>query len=341
MSLCNGCHLLISVTDKIMCSGCQNPYHFICVNITKENFSKLSVKSKSVWKCPQCKEKKKVNDNTPVKVPEDSPKKESSPSFDKFEKRLDDFEFSLLSKLTSEIHKSIETQLKSTLDQLCKDIETISELVKSMDFLSEKFDTMHGELTELRTESSKIRAENLELREEVKSLSFKVNQMEQQARECNLDLQCLPEYTNENLFSVVTQLGKIISCPLEEKDILSCSRVAKSNRDSPRPRSVIIKLSSPRKRDELLAACLKFNKANVTDKLNSSHLGLGGDKQQIYVAEHLSPANRSLHAKARQFKKEHKFQYLWIRNGRILLKKDDTSTTIWVKNTDSLTLNVN
>ena len=167
-------------------------------------------------------------------------------------------------------------------------------------------------------------------------LNIKVSQFEQQARECNVELQCLPEYSNESLVPTVLQLCKVVSCPIIDADILACSRIAKSKRDSPRPRSVIIKLCSPRKRDELLGACLRYNKNNPDNKLNTSLLGMGGDKQNIYLSEHLSPGNRKLHAEARLFKKDNNFKYIWVRNGRIFLRKSDETPAIWVKNNESL-----
>ncbi|VVC97192.1 unnamed protein product [Leptidea sinapis] len=89
-------------------------------------------------------------------------------------------------------------------------------------------------------------------------------------------------------------------------------------------------------RDTLLAACLNYNKSNPENKLNTVDLGIGGNKQQIYVVEHLSPNNRNLQAQARKFKRDHLYKYLWVRNGRVLLRKDDATPAIWVKNSETL-----
>ncbi|CAH2042562.1 unnamed protein product, partial [Iphiclides podalirius] len=53
-------------------------------------------------------------------------------------------------------------------------------------------------------------------------------------------------------------------------------------------------------RDSVLAAVIKFNKSNVNDKLSSHHLGLGGSRVPIFVAEHLTPSNKALHAATRK-----------------------------------------
>ncbi|XP_063838176.1 uncharacterized protein LOC135087308 [Ostrinia nubilalis] len=195
---------------------------------------------------------------------------------------------------------------------------------------------MKSEMSRLKTETSVLRDQNTRLSENVKELSHKLAVIEQQARECNLEIQCLPETLKENLLSTVLQLGRVLSCPLEEKDILSCTRVARLNPKSTRPKSVIVKLPSTRVRDNLLAACLNYNKSHPKEKLHSSLLGYGGDRKQIYVCEHLSPSNRSLHAQARQFRKDNDYKYLWVRNGRILMRKDDQSPVLWVHDTEAL-----
>ncbi|CAH2088155.1 unnamed protein product [Euphydryas editha] len=79
-----------------------------------------------------------------------------------------------------------------------------------------------------------------------------------------------------------------------EIDILNCTRTAKLKRSSPRPRSIVVQLSSPRLRDELLAASIKYNKGKPLER----------DRTPVFVCEHLSPTNKVLHAAARKRAKE-------------------------------------
>ncbi|XP_064072497.1 uncharacterized protein LOC135193538 [Vanessa tameamea] len=160
--------------------------------------------------------------------------------------------------------------------------------------------------------------------------------MEQHSRDCNLEIQCVPEHKSENLSSIVHQLASVVSFDLHDNDIVNFHRVAKRNTESKRPRSIIVKLSTPRKRDNFLAAVKVFNKNNPQSKLNSSHLGIASGKEQIYIMEHLSPDNKRLHAAARLAIKEKKYEYVWIRSGRIFVRRNDTSPAVLIKNFDSL-----
>ena len=103
-----------------------------------------------------------------------------------------------------------------------------------------------------------------------------------------------------------------------------------------RPRSVIVKLRSPRCRDELYSDMTRYNKSHSDDKLNSCVLGYGGSKLPVYVSEHLSPIYKSLHAAARLKAKEKSYKFIWVRYGKIYVCKSESSGTILIKNEQRL-----
>lgn len=118
-------------------------------------------------------------------------------------------------------------------------------------------------------------SKNENLTSQVKNLTNRLGQIEQNMRVCNVEITGIPEHTSENLINTVEQLGRIVKSPIAESDILHVARIGKLNKESNRPRSVIIKLRSQRHRDELLAAVTRFNKKNKDNKLSTEHLGLG------------------------------------------------------------------
>lgn len=96
--------------------------------------------------------------------------------------------------------------------------------------------------------------------------------------------------------------------------ILNCTHTAKENRSPPRPWSIIIQLSSPRLRNELLPASIKYNKGkSFESKVNTALLGFPGDSSLVFVCEYLSPTNKALHASARIRTKEAGYKFVWIR----------------------------
>lgn len=240
-------------------------------------------------------------------------------------------------------------QFKVSLSQLRTEVTDINnkftrferefdEKSKTIDFLSGCQDEQVAINADLKRKLKKLENENSPLQTAVSELTSRVAQMEQHSRDCNLELQCVPESRSENLLSIFNQLLCTVSCELPDSSMRAIHRVAKLNPNSDRPRSIVVKMVTPQARDTVLAAVVKFNKSKKRneDKLSALHLGFGNNRQSIFVSEHLTVANKKLHAATRATAKEKGFEYVWIRNGRILIRKNNDSPPLIVKNEDHL-----
>ncbi|CAG9136586.1 unnamed protein product [Plutella xylostella] len=247
------------------------------------------------------------------------------------EKLIDEKINSLQSFIIKTMHTTILGEFKKT-------IETMStEFTQATDFLAAELKDVLIKLKTATKTIENLKNENSVLSIKVADLTNRVASVEQHARECNVEIDCVPENRNENIVEVVKKIAHTVSYDLANDDIRSCFRISKMNKQSDRPRSIIAKLPSSRCRDELLAAVKVFNKsAPHSDKLSTSHLGIQGDKRFIFVSEHLSPVNKSLHAATRRIVKERGLKHCWVRNGQILVRKTDFSPIIIIKNLEML-----
>lgn len=147
----------------------------------------------------------------------------------------------------------------------------------SLSFLNDQFDSIFKvRLNIQETQKQTLVQQHKEidlLRASKQDLSARLRQMDQLSRSSNIEIQCVPENKNENLVTIVQQIGRTIKCTVNESDIHYASRIAKKDSNSPRPRSILVKFSSPRIRDTYLANTVKFNRENKSDKLNSTHVG--------------------------------------------------------------------
>ncbi|XP_034834921.1 uncharacterized protein [Maniola hyperantus] len=235
----------------------------------------------------------------------------------------------MLSKLNNTLVNALNDKFKPMQNEMV-------EIIKSMEHMNEQFEEVLMEHKTTQETMHALKIENDNLKSTVSELNIRLIQLEQHSRAKNIEIQCVPEKKHENLVNVVTEIGKVINCNVSKEQILTCTRVAKLQRDTNRPRSIIVELVTPRLRDEMLAAVIKYNKANPNDKLNSNLIGIHGFKSQIYVTEHLSPANKALHAAVRIKAKQMKYKFAWVRGGRIFVRKDEESAYIWIKDTCSL-----
>lgn len=148
-----------------------------------------------------------------------------------------------------------------------------------------------------------------------------------------MELHSVPEFRTENLLYLVKQCLQFIGHQLNDGDLVSCMRVAKLNKDSKFPKTIVAKFTSVRCRDEFYPAVYRYNKAHPDDKLNTSHLGIAVGKKPVYVSEHLSPFFESLHAASRKKAKETGYKIV-VR--RIYVRKDPDSSYMYIKTKHSL-----
>lgn len=365
---CSGCLQKISNGRYLSCSICDEAYDLDCANINSHQFSVMSKDKKGKWICPSCHNKKNKSDNTNTPVvstlargcyrrdPSSSPEDAGSIIIDHVTHRkklqtsvpnvssptqIDD---SLLLAIRSEIQSSIDRSMKTAIEtalsrefeSLKIEINSLRDLKCSLEFLSDEYDKIKSDLQASEERVKSLTNSNQVLQTRVEELSQRLILVEQHSRETNIEINGIPESKTENLISVAKQLCSTISVSPAVVETASCTRVRKMNSSDNRPRAIIVKLPSIRSRDEILAAVSKFNKNNQTDKLNAAHLGFAGAKTPVYVSEHLSPYFKALHARTRQVAREKSYQFVWIRNGHIFVRKNDKSPAKQIKSYDTL-----
>ncbi|KAL4704980.1 hypothetical protein ACJJTC_005466 [Scirpophaga incertulas] len=373
---CSGCKNVIDSREFLECSICNMKYDINCANVSSDRFYSFYAQNtdqKRNWKCRECcsKQPKIGNSNTPahsasqnqVKDAEDqkelhqksdnvtfrskrvgSNKKTISPgacSKETTDTSDDCKDYVTESKLRSIIKQELAGALNSTIKELVstqlKDMaKQIKDMRESLAFFNSKYEDLKSALDERNVLIDNLNKDNTKLKSTVCDLSNRLNLVEQTMRESNLEINGIPENRQENVTNLMEQLMKTVDAPVSKEDILHVTRVAKLRKDNTTPRTVIVKLRTLRQRDAVLAAVAVYNKKNDKDKLNSRHLGLGGTSSPVFVAEHLSPANKALHAATRLKAKECKYKFVWVRNGRIFIRKDEFSQAVLIRSMENI-----
>lgn len=364
---CAGCLTAIKGREYLQCSQCNHTYDLLCANYSTKLFYGQSREGKT-WICQTCRCKlpKKDNTNTPVRQPvtteTESTNDEGDISYSRVtirgtrsqrtcgsiathndcavnpededrEELIVNIRDQVISAIKLEIPNLLKTVIKNELAPLKN---SFNELCKSVDFLSNKYDELCESVGTVTAENSQLKKTNIDLQLSVTQLSSRIDDLEQHLRENNLEIHGVPENRSENILTVVKQCASAIGHKIDDTDIVNYTRVAKQNKESKRPRAIIIKFRSVRCRDEFYSAVHRFNKSNPKEKLNTAHLGFGTANTPVYVSEHLSPTNKSLHAAARIAAKEKGYKFVWVRGGRIYVRKTPDSQYILIRNRDSL-----
>lgn len=351
---CAGCRRTIQTKEMLICHTCKRKYDIICANISEKQFRSMTPERKLLWNCQQCHSRQPKGDST------NSPISRSGSILVDHTQHADDNHLNVtkrkkgvspplsmpgcsyipddqMQQLIKELSSSVETKIKELVTEELKNIKTqLCEFQSSLSFFNIQFEEMRSSLNEKDALIRKLQNDNENLQSTFKDYANRLCLIEQNLRQSNLEINGVPEHRTENIITAVYQLAKTVGEPLADSDIVQATRVAKVNKDNNRPRAIVVKLRTPRVRDSLLAAVSRFNKKQPLDKLSSQHLGISGDRKPVYVSEHLCPASKQLHAATRQTAKDLSYKYVWVRNGRIFVRKDELSPALLVRSQEFL-----
>ncbi|CAG4978126.1 unnamed protein product [Colias eurytheme] len=336
----------------VVCIKCKEAFHFKCLNLSP-NLSDVKE-----WHCPKCAGKRSTQDHTPIRTSrkegtlysicsrEDNITKRSnkrqalsSPPDGTTEVVTKEEVVDIIRETIRTEMQSILAQVKTSISSEMKTIKTeIVDLKNSMEFINKQYEDFKKEHHSALKSLDQLLNENTNMRSTITHLNERLNQLEQNSRSNNVEIQCVPEKKTENLLSIVSSIGKVVKCNVEEESIVKCTRTAKLDPTSARPRAIIVQFNTPRLRDQFLAATKIHNRAQkeMSDKLNTGDIGLAGEKKPIFVMEHLSPTNKALHAAARQKAKQHNYKFVWVRGGKIFVRKAENTDFVYIKDMNSL-----
>lgn len=361
---CHGCSNSKIGNRKLTCNTCKSTYCYDCLNIKPEDIPNINQDYVAHLKCPSCAfvTRRKNTDSTPVNprlrraaddsmnmsfdtiaagktaIASDNTSTLSQvPTLEEISQLLDD-KLSISSTYMTSLREVLKEELRVMVaSEVQKAIQSLKdEFTTTTDFIVDEQSDIKRKLCAKDSVIASLESELLRTQSDCAKVTSRLSQIEKLSRDLNIEIQEVPESKSENLFSMLKNLCSSLEVPIADSDIRSCRRVAKMDSASRRPRNVLATFNTPRLRDSIISATLRFNKSHSKEKLNTSHLGLAGESKRVYVTEHLAPETKQLHAAARKFAKDKNFKFVWVRYGRVYLRKDENTKGIHLKNLDSL-----
>ncbi|XP_046679195.1 uncharacterized protein LOC124366640 [Homalodisca vitripennis] len=141
-----------------------------------------------------------------------------------------------------------------------------------------------------------------------------LDKADQYSRRNCVEIQDVPVQNNDTI-QTVKDVGKTLGVDIEEKIIDACHTLGKkvNTKDTT---GIIVKFVRRVDAEALLT------KRREKRDFSTRHLNLASDNP-IYVNESLSPTRRRLLGMARQARRERGYKWLWVRGGKIFLRKED------------------
>lgn len=298
MSSCGLCVKVISGKQlKLGCTDCAREFHGSCLKMSKADIDCVTTDG-LVWRCQPCSETRRKS------LRFESAAEEGKVTLEDILKKINEIAGN---------QKSCEANFNKSFESLTEQLTDNTAAVKSQNDSLEKCLKIIDDLV----------IENKNLNKKILSLENRVEELEQYSRTNAVEIHGVPFQNNEDVLSVVKEVGKALDMNITDTMIDACHRLGRKpgpNNSSP---GIIVKFVRRLDKEELL------KKRRVKSNLSTRHMNLGLD-QPVYINESLSPMRRRLFVAARQMKRDKGYRFLWVRGGKILVRKEESAPVIQV-----------
>lgn len=239
--------------------------------------------------------------------PEDTPLTHHAMSnlLDKYIKPIDE----KINKMCASLYKmeqKIQTMEKEQQDQA----QALSFIGDDLDGLKKNVGTLQNELKS-----------TTEKAEEMVQIKAGLERMEFDRRAKCVEINGIPMGKGEQLMEALKSMATKLQLPISTDDVDTVYRIKSTKR-------VVIRFQHAHKRHTFYQ---KFKKSSVVQR----DIGFKSD-ERLYISEVLSAGQYELFYKARAFRKENNYAYVWTRNQKIYLRKTTDSQPIEIISADTL-----
>ncbi|KAF6214146.1 hypothetical protein GE061_008885 [Apolygus lucorum] len=316
------------------CQTCASEFHLECVKITKEEF-KFIRESKKPWYCQTCVRARRasLNDDSPI------PARSSSTDSGKAKVQRDNPEPTMqkmmdaINSLREEVKVSNDAYIRK-LDAHTKEIKDISaHLNQYSDLIQQNTEAINGLRTELMLLNNGVqdlRDRNKALERKVSTLQSIVEDMDQSALTNAVEISGIPVDQQKSVIELVELVGRAVNFEINKRMINNCFRrqgpVTASN-----PGLMFVSFISKLDKDAFMSA------ARRTANLTSRQLGfIDGEEIRIYINHSMTYAKRKLLNMVKTYKRENNYKFVWTRNGKIFIRKSETSSIIEIRTAEDI-----
>lgn len=297
MATCAVCNKNITTKQtKVNCCDCQSDFHGSCVKLTKADIEFLADEG-NVWRCEPC----SVNRRRSLRLQAQA--NEGTLTLDDIMKAINQLR---------EEHKQSDKDFNSSYELLNSKLEDNTKALK------ENTEKINAYLDIIET----LTAENKSLKEKVQLLENRIEETEQYSRRNCVEVHGVP-VSDGKVIETVKDVGRAIGMNIEDNMIDACHLLGKK-RNTDSPPGIFVKFLRRFDAEEVLT------KHRAKRELSTRHLGHSTDNR-IFINESLTPSRRKLLAMARETRRQKNFKWLWVRGGKIFIRKEDNGPVTIVK----------
>lgn len=225
------------------------------------------------------------------------------------------------------IKKKNERSLDDLYDQFENSKKQLAVVITNLQAVSLKIDDQNNLLKLAIERLDSVEGKIASVSKRVEELESSNEKCEQQMLNYQIDILGLPVCSDENVVDKVIRLiNQGLHVEINEHHIDNCYVVKRDNISK-----VVVKLTSQLLKNKIIEAKIKNKKSITTAIFDTSTTS-----KPIFINEAMTAKTRDLFTKAKVMKTEHKYKYLWIRNGNLMMRKDNGERIIFIKTASDL-----
>lgn len=232
-----------------------------------------------------------------------------------------------LSSIRSDHNKTmtIITEIQERQSSLKTEFNSLADSLEFTSAENKNLSVKMGKIEAKLKDSDHIQTQLHDIQKNVRTIQEDLGQQQQNDRILNLEIAGVPELKNENLCDMFLRIAKHAGVDMSCNNITHITRVQPRQKTTGRPKNIIVKLRNKIDKDNIISGLRK------TRGITTEDIQMQGESKRVYVNEHLTVENKQLLKKCRDAVKSKSFEFLWVKNCKIYVRKNDTSEAINIK----------
>ena len=232
--------------------------------------------------------------------------------------------------------------------------ERHDHILGSVTYLASEYDDFLNEIKRINKQNSQLMQKMKNLKQIVTKFDNQqtntekqLEELEQYGRRENLEIHGIPLADNEDTGKIVQNVAKALKVQLSKSDISTSHRLFNSNLNDQHQKLLNHRDQQPSamRRNQPPPIIVRFCNRDKRNEMFSKRLKLKSVSNEIYpkpnaeilaIRENLTKFRKFLFSEANKVKHALCYQFLWTRQGQILLRKDSTSRIIKISNLNDL-----
>ncbi|XP_055690455.1 uncharacterized protein LOC129793945 isoform X1 [Lutzomyia longipalpis] len=307
------------ISKSVTCVDCGSSFHASCVRIDQKRLEEL-VKSGQSWSCLNCKRSsfgQKASAKNSVAARSKSVSDENAAASSAFMHKLSSMAVDLggLKKAALEMGSSLPgaPEICGKIDYLISEVKVIKNLISEQE----------KKIANMQKAQIELESDNVRLRDEIRGIKVSSEVERQRSLRGNILLCGLPTDVDLDPKSVFKKLCVRLNVQPEKTASVGDQqfrRIPVENKSAKENNLLILNLNMDL-RDEIVRKYKELKKEKKL--LKASDLLDSGDGKPIYINEHLSGYFQFLFKLARDMRRNGVIRYVWISEGKLLVRKEE------------------